>query len=397
MAAQLVGRVLLALRRLLLWLVAVLFERDELRAKLRRAKTYSEYVAVGRLIDERDNARYKEDESDCEGLCDAVLLRQRAKKLEGLVARGLEDPKAVALTLRTELRRNLGAVGNPRLYQRCVVGTKHVVGRYICAVERAVAFLTDTDFGPAFSPEEKEMALRNTRQAYGGSALLFSGGATLGMYHFGVLRLLHEERLLPRVLSGSSIGSLVAALVAVRTDEELSKLLDDIQRAAVDFGSPFEVEGSSTRKLVRFLEHGVLMDICKLAGVIRAHVGDLTFLEAYQRTGRIVNITVSSTRPCELPWLLNYLTAPDVLLWSASAASCALPLLYEAVELLAKDRDGKIVKYQPSGLRFSDGSGVFPFLVHLCPLSDLPLQWDRTCRCGGWRSCSTSTISLSRR
>jgi TAG lipase/lysophosphatidylethanolamine acyltransferase len=352
MAGQpVVVRLLGALRRLLLWLVALMFERDVLRQKLRRAKTYSEYVAVGRQIDDRDNAHYKEDDSDSD-LFDAGLLRQRAKKLEGLVARGLEDPKAVALALRTELRRNLGSIGNPRLYRRCVIGTKHVVGRYIRAVESAVAFVTDTDFGAA------EIALRNARQAFGGSALLLSGGATLGMYHFGVLRLLHEQRLLPRVLSGSSIGSLVAAVVAVRTDEELGKLLSDIESASVDFGQPFEVEGSSTRKLLRFLEHGVLMDICKLASVIRAHVGDLTFLEAYQRTGRIVNITVSSTRPGELPWLLNYLTAPDVLLWSASAASCALPFLYEAVELLSKDRDGKIVKYQPSGVRFTDGSGV---------------------------------------
>jgi hypothetical protein len=93
---------------------------------------------------------------------------------------------------------------------------------------------------------------------------------------------------------------------------------------------------SGVRKLRRFLEKGVIMDISKLSAVIRAHVGDLTFLEAYARTGRILNITVSSTRPCELPMLLNYLTSPDVLIWSAAAASCALPFLYESVELLAK-------------------------------------------------------------
>jgi predicted acylesterase/phospholipase RssA len=74
-----------------------------------------------------------------------------------------------------------------------------------------------------------------------------------------------------------------------------------------------------------------------------------------QKTGRILNITVSSTQKCELPLLLNYLTAPDVLVWSAAAASCALPLLYESVELQAKV-NGKICPYHPSGLKFSDGS-----------------------------------------
>ncbi len=350
------ARALALVERVLLWLFARLFERDALREKLRRVKSYADFRRIGEQIDERDNAQYRLDESDCEGICDAPLLRQRAEKLEALVKNGLNDPAAVALALRTELRRNLGAIGNVRLYAKLHVGTKNFVKRYLSAVTRAVTFVAQTDFGSKFSLAEKELALRNTRQAYGGSALLFSGGASLGMYHFGVVRLLHEEGLLPKVLSGSSIGSLVAALVAVRTDSELTKLLTDIQNLAVDFGQPFDPDGSGARKLRRFLESGVVMDICKLATVIRTHTGDVTFLEAYQKTGRIVNITVSSTRTHEMPLLLNYLTAPDVLLWSASAASCALPLLYEPVELLAKDRSGKIVKYFPSGLRFSDGS-----------------------------------------
>ena len=65
---------------------------------------------------------------------------------------------------------------------------------------------------------------------------------------------------------------------------------------------------------------------------------------------------MTSSRPNELPLLLNHLTAPDVLLWSASAASCALPLLYEAVELFCKSPLGLVVPYHPSGLKFSDGS-----------------------------------------
>lgn len=65
---------------------------------------------------------------------------------------------------------------------------------------------------------------------------------------------------------------------------------------------------------------------------------------------------MTSTRPHELPLLLNYLTAPDVLIWSASAASCALPFLYEPVELMAKNDRGDIVPYHPSGQKYSDGS-----------------------------------------
>lgn len=54
-------------------------------------------------------------------------------------------------------------------------------------------------------------------------------------------------------------------------------------------------------------------------------VGLYTFQEAFDRTGRIINITVAPLNSYDPPRLLNYLTAPHVCVWSAAAASCALP------------------------------------------------------------------------
>lgn len=54
------------------------------------------------------------------------------------------------------------------------------------------------------------------------------------------------------------------------------------------------------------------MDIEKLQVMIRENIGDYTFKEAYQRTKRILNITVASANVHETPRLLNYLTSPDV-------------------------------------------------------------------------------------
>ena len=56
-----------------------------------------------------------------------------------------------------------------------------------------------------------------------------------------------------------------------------------------------------------------------------ANVGELTFQEAFDRTGRIINITVAPVNNYDPPRLLNYLTAPHVCVWSAAAASCAVP------------------------------------------------------------------------
>ena len=56
--------------------------------------------------------------------------------------------------------------------------------------------------------------------------------------------------------------------------------------------------------------------------------------------------------------LLNYLTSPNVLVWSAVLASCAIPGMYEKVELFIKTDDGRCVPYHPASTRilYIDGS-----------------------------------------
>ena len=85
---------------------------------------------------------------------------------------------------------------------------------------------------------------------------------------------------------------------------------------------------------------------------VMAAARDTTFGEAYLRTGRLVSITVTANygpMGGSQPMLLNYLTAPQVLLYSAVAASCALPGLMRPVTLLRKDAEGKILPFHPRG------------------------------------------------
>lgn len=59
----------------------------------------------------------------------------------------------------------------------------------------------------------------------------------------------------------------------------------------------------------------------------------------------------------ELPQLLNYVSAPNVLIWSAVAASCSVPFLFSSTSLLAKDPlTGLPVPWNPSPQRWIDGS-----------------------------------------
>lgn len=57
-----------------------------------------------------------------------------------------------------------------------------------------------------------------------------------------------------------------------------------------------------------------------------------------------------------MPRLLNYLTAPNVLIWSAVAASCAIPGVYRSSPLMFKDKNGAIGTWNPSGHKWIDGS-----------------------------------------
>ncbi len=54
------------------------------------------------------------------------------------------------------------------------------------------------------------------RHAVGRSALLLSGGAILGMYHIGVVQTLLETDCMPKIVAGSSAGSIIASFLATR-------------------------------------------------------------------------------------------------------------------------------------------------------------------------------------
>ena len=64
------------------------------------------------------------------------------------------------------------------------------------------------------------------RHAYGRSALLLSGGAILSLYHFGLVKMLILEGIMPRIVTGSSAGSIIASFVCTRRYEDHLKDLD---------------------------------------------------------------------------------------------------------------------------------------------------------------------------
>jgi TAG lipase/steryl ester hydrolase/phospholipase A2/LPA acyltransferase len=249
-------------------------------------------------------------------------------------------------------------MGDLRLYKHSHIGTKSLIERYIESTNETIQSLLarsgkQSELEPKFVLEQ----LLAARQAFGRSALLLSGGGTFGMNHIGVVKSLWEARLLPRIISGSSAGSIVCAVLCTKTDAEVPKVIDEFCYGDL---CVFEKEGEEEgvlRKAARFLKFGSIFDISHLVRVMRDLLGDMTFQEAYYRTRRILNIAVSSESIHEMPRLLNYITAPNVLIWSAVAASCSVPVIFSPAQLFAKDpRTGEQGPWNPSPQRWIDGS-----------------------------------------
>ena len=222
--------------------------------------------------------------------------------------------------IRTALSRDLGGMSDARLYGHSHLGTKDLIDRYITTTVDTISTLVELSERKRCEGMELRYVLDQllaARQAFGRSALLFSGGATFGMSHIGVLKSLWEEKLLPRIISGSSAGSVVCAVFCTRTEEELPALLHTFADGDFTVFNEVDREKNVLERAARFMKYGSWVDSSHLARAMRSWLGDITFQEAYNRTRRVLNICVSSASIYELPRLLNYITAPNVLIWSA--------------------------------------------------------------------------------
>ena len=83
------------------------------------------------------------------------------------------------------------------------------------------------------------------------------------------------------------------------------------------------------------------LDTDHLKHVTIANVGLMTFQEAFDHSGRILNITVAPNNKYDPPRLLNYLTAPHICIWSAAVASCAIPGVFDSIPLMTKEPSGE--------------------------------------------------------
>jgi NTE family protein len=309
------------------------FRKKQLDKALAQTPNYKEWLEIAKELDYLDGYEKwrMEDESPHYNY---LLVRRLTDQLRQY--RRQENVYRLLDLLHDSLRRAQGDIAHPALYSFARTGTKALVEEFLDEAEKGLTYLCDNDF-PHLSHEKKVRLFSQAAANFGRSALLLSGGAAFGLFHLGVVGTLWDHGLLPTVICGSSMGSMVAAGTCTKTDDEI--------RAIREKRNVMDRDALRRLPLRDMWREKAFMDQNTLLRNIRANVGDYTFAEAFERTGRILNISVSPTRMGMKPRVLNYITAPNVVIATAACASSCVPGVFPPAKLMAKDRTGQILPY----------------------------------------------------
>jgi len=315
-----------------------------LQREMDKADNYESWCEAAIAHDEASGQK-RWREVDQTSQYDYSQIRLRLDRLRSLRAR--HDYQGLMFTLNEGIHGNMGGMGRSSLYRRAKFGTKMLIEQYIDEVDDSLRYIAELE-SDQVSIQEKLDFFYRANICFGRSALMLSGGGVLGFYHLGVVKAMLEQDLLPRVISGSSAGSIVAGVLGTHTNKQLEKFYDPAN-------VHFEAEREASVFSRMFLGSNPQIDVADLEQIIARLVPNLTFQEAYEKTGRQISITVAPAEPHQRSRLLNAITSPNVYVRSAVLASSAVPGVFPAVMLMAKNVHGEAQPYLPTR-KWVDGS-----------------------------------------
>jgi predicted acylesterase/phospholipase RssA len=334
--------------------------RERLRQQLQSTTSYGEWVGAAKHLDThlgndswKTQAEYAYYDYKTVKRVAAQLqeLRNKVEVEADGGSNGCSRSQAIEelqTLLENCIKNNFVGVENQRLYSETYYGTKDLVQDFVEQVQQSLKTISECK---KITNEGKQLFFKHLDTNYGRTALCLSGGATFAYYHFGVIKALLDTGNLPQIITGTSGGALVAALAATRTDDELKQLL--VPALA------YRIRASPDSFLTWFLRWwrtGARFDSLSWARQCSWFCrGSTTFREAYERTGRILNVSCVPSDQHSPTILANYLTSPDCVIWTAVLASAAVPGILNPVVLMRKTRDGTLAPYS-FGHKWKDGS-----------------------------------------
>jgi hypothetical protein len=219
--------------------------------QLSSANSYCEWRDVATQLDELKGLNIWRS-IDVSSLYDSSTVAKRISGTVDMLNSG--DAFNLMFRLRGGLARDQFGVQHSGLFSRAMAGTKHIVERYHEAVASALCFICDTNDADVkiLIPQLLQLLVFNDRfprmpswrssmrpdtpmgerpccksQLVCDAACLvitllllpsllrLSGGGYLGYYHMGVVKALWTQVMLPRVISGSSAGSIMTAIIGL--------------------------------------------------------------------------------------------------------------------------------------------------------------------------------------
>lgn len=231
--------------------------------------------------------------------------------------------------------------------------SRHIIKAYYQEVEKCLDFIADAPIAQQQQPQppsqgvlsimtdhhhhhrlpqrdlmDRITQLRKMKQNVGRTALMLSGGGAQAMYHLGVIKALIESKLYDdiKVISGTSGGSITAAMCAIKTADELYSDVC-VNTVSTDFMLTGDMKKHNIRwfppmydMATYWIKHKLLVDGAYFGRTCEFYFKDYTFEEAFIRTGKHVCITVSASRASgntAQRLLLNHISTPHVTIASA--------------------------------------------------------------------------------
>jgi predicted acylesterase/phospholipase RssA len=310
---------------------------------MRRANSYADWKVAALEHDAMSGfgAWKSKDESKS---YDYANIRSRIDTLKQL--RLEQDDIGLLFALNEGIHGNQGGMGKSALYKKAKFGTKNLIEEYVDEIVSALEHISSIPVSAEITSEDKLDFFERASHCFGRSALMLSGAGSLGHFHRGVIKTLFEHDVLPTVISGSSAGSICAALLGTYSNDELPRVLQgdnvlDPLQAEID---------DRPKSLIRKQSDPAALKI-----MLEAIIPDITFQEAYEKTGRMISITIAPYEEHQSSRLMNAITSPNVYVRTAVMASCAVPGVYPPVMLMAKNVYGEAQPHLPER-RWVDGA-----------------------------------------
>ncbi|KAI8898928.1 acyl transferase/acyl hydrolase/lysophospholipase [Globomyces pollinis-pini] len=356
------GRIYVAIQE---YLFQFYSPQRRMRQELKNSSNYEEWIETAKKIDKSLGLdQWKSKPTDEAGFDEHLLI-----KITNRLKRDRNPDmmhKLMATLQNSACKNDLAGVENERLYSHLHYGTKNTVEQYLNEVTKSLNAVAKSK---EITVKEKIAFFKQASVTYGRTALCLSGGAYLAYFHLGVLKALFENGVLPKIMTGTSAGALMAATICTRTDDEIRNeifvptLIDTVVCCNDDIWT----------RIDNIWNNGAMFTSERFRSSADWFTkGDMTFLEAYEKTGRILNITAVSMESHSQLKVLNYINTPHVTVKSAVVASSSIPGVLPASELFMKDASGKIVPYYDAGRLWRGNLVHFLFKIDGSLLSDIP-------------------------